>query len=73
MFKELTFYLDSCDSCSMFPNLSASTENIYAMIATSDNEPACAVFYGGWARVNGKKLSKQYATVSKRTTNSSVS
>ena len=99
MFKELTFYLDSCDSSSMFPNLSASTENIYAMTATSDNEPACAVFCCGWAKLNGKNigtclsetfsiswmldteqsdpfvemLSQQYATVSKRTTNSTVS
>ena len=34
MFKELTFYLETCESGSMFPNLTAS-ENIYAMTASN--------------------------------------
>jgi len=34
MFKELTFYLETCESGSMFPNLTES-ENIYAMTASN--------------------------------------
>jgi len=34
MFKELVFYLETCESGSMFPNLTES-ENIYAMTASN--------------------------------------
>ena len=45
MFKELVFYLESCESGSMFPNLDAS-DNIYAMTASNATLSSWAAYCG---------------------------
>ena len=55
MFKELTFYLESCESGSMFPNLT-DKENIYAVTASNARKSSYAAYCGSQARVNGKLI-----------------
>jgi len=55
MFGELVFYLEACESGSMFPNLDAS-ENIYAMTATNDSLSSYATYCGADSKVNGKRI-----------------
>lgn len=55
MFKELTFYLESCESGSMFPNLDAS-ENIYAVTASNATQSSYASYCGSEAVVDGTNL-----------------
>ena len=50
MFKELVFYLETCESGSMFPYLDG-TENIYAMTASNASEPSLAACCGNCAIV----------------------
>ena len=52
MFKELVFYLEACESGSMFPNLDA-TENIYAMTASNASLSSWAAYCGSDAYVDG--------------------
>merc|ERR1712156_1074757 len=52
MFKELVFYLEACESGSMFPNLDA-TENIYAMTASNASLSSWAAYCGSDAFVDG--------------------
>jgi len=55
MFKELVFYLEACESGSMFPNLTAD-ESIYAMTASNASLSSWAAYCGGDAVVNGKSI-----------------
>lgn len=55
MFGELVFYLEACESGSMFPNLDAS-ENIYAFTASNATQSSYAAYCGTQAKVNGKKI-----------------
>lgn len=52
MFKELVFYLEACESGSMFPNLDA-TENIFAMTASNATLSSWAAYCGSDAYVDG--------------------
>lgn len=55
MFKELTFYLEACESGSMFPNLDAS-ENIYAITASNATQSSWGAYCGSEAYVNGTNI-----------------
>ena len=51
MFKQLVFYLETCESGSMFPNLSES-ENIYAMTASNATQSSYGAYCGSQAVVD---------------------
>ena len=55
MFGELVFYLESCESGSMFPTLDA-TEKIFAVTASNATQSSYAAYCGREAKVNGKKI-----------------
>lgn len=55
MFGELVFYLETCESGSMFPNIT-STEGIYAMTASNATLSSWAAYCGSDAMVNGKNI-----------------
>ena len=55
MFGELVFYLEACESGSMFPNLDAS-ENIYALTASNATLSSWAAYCGSDAMVDGKSV-----------------
>ena len=55
MFKQLTFYLEACESGSMFPNLNAD-ENIYAVTASNGSLSSWAAYCGSDATVNGTNI-----------------
>jgi len=55
MFGELVFYLETCESGSMFPNITSS-EGIYAMTASNATLSSYAAYCGSDATVNGKLI-----------------
>jgi len=55
MFKELTFYLEACESGSMFPNLT-DKENIYAITASNATDSSWGAYCGSEAYVDGKNI-----------------
>ena len=55
MFGELVFYLETCESGSMFPNIT-STEGIYALTASNATLSSYAAYCGSDAMVNGKNI-----------------
>ena len=55
MFKELVFYMEACESGSMFPNLTKS-ENIYALTATNATSSSWGTYCGSQATVDGKNI-----------------
>lgn len=55
MFKELTFYLEACESGSMFPNLNAD-ESIYAMTASNASLSSWAAYCGSDAMIDGTPI-----------------
>jgi legumain len=55
MFAELTFYLEACESGSMFPNLT-KYENIYAMTASNASLSSWAAYCGSEATVDGVSI-----------------
>jgi legumain len=55
MFSELVFYLEACESGSMFPNLEES-ENIYAMTASNATQSSYAAYCGSQAVVDQVNL-----------------
>ncbi len=55
MFKELVFYLEACESGSMFPNLDKS-ENIFAMTASNASLSSWAAYCGSDAYVDGVNI-----------------
>lgn len=54
MFKKLTFYLESCESGSMFQGM--SIPNVYALSASSPTESSWGSYCGSEAKVNGKNI-----------------
>jgi len=56
MYNEVVFYLEACESGSMFPSLNAS-QNFYAMTASNDYLSSYAMYCGIDARV-GRTLIK---------------
>lgn len=55
MFSELTFYLEACESGSMFPNLT-DKENIYAMTASNATLSSWGAYCGSEAYVDGTSI-----------------
>ena len=55
MFAELTFYLEACESGSMFPNLT-DKENIYAMTASNASLSSWGAYCGSEAYVDGVSI-----------------
>jgi len=54
MYKKLTFYLETCESGSMFEGL--STPGVYALSAASPSESSWGTYCGSDAMVNGKDV-----------------
>ena len=55
MFSELTFYLEACESGSMFPNLT-DKENIYAMTASNATLSSWGAYCGSEATIDGTSI-----------------
>ena len=55
MYGELVFYLEACESGSMFKNLPKNI-NIYATSAANAVESSWAAYCGSDARINGKNI-----------------
>ena len=55
MFDELVFYLEACESGSMFPLLKAD-EKIFAVTAANAKQSSYATYCGSDAVVDGKKI-----------------
>ena len=55
MFKELVFYVEACESGSMFPNLDAS-ENIFAMTASNATQSSWGAYCGSEATIDGTNI-----------------
>ena len=65
MFKELVFYLETCESGSMFPNIKEDS-GIYAMTASNAKQSSYGYYCGTDAYINGTSigscLSDMFAT-----------
>ena len=55
MFSELTFYMEACESGSMFPDLT-STGKIYGVTASNATQSSWASYCGSEAVVDGKNI-----------------
>ena len=55
MFKQLTFYIEACESGSMFPDLT-STGKIYGVTASNAKQSSWASYCGSEATVNGTNI-----------------
>jgi legumain len=55
MFKELVFYLESCESGSMFPDLTEDM-NVYAMTASDATKSSWGAYCGSDAVVNDRRM-----------------
>ena len=55
MFNELTFYMEACESGSMFPDLT-SNGKIYGVTASNATQSSWASYCGSEAVVNGKNI-----------------
>lgn len=55
MFKQLTFYMEACESGSMFPSLT-SDGLIYGVTASNATESSWASYCGSEAMVDGKNI-----------------
>ena len=55
MFNELTFYIEACESGSMFPDLT-STGKIYGVTASNASQSSWASYCGSEAYVNGTNI-----------------
>merc|ERR1711862_1016964 len=55
MYKKLTFYLETCESGSMFQGM--TTPGVYAVSAAGTEDPAQAAYCGTDSTVNGVQLS----------------
>lgn len=53
MYKELVFYMEACESGSMFEGLLPSDSNIYATTAANARESSYGTYCGGESSVNG--------------------
>mmetsp|Transcript_95440 Transcript_95440/g.275555 ORF Transcript_95440/g.275555 Transcript_95440/m.275555 type:complete len:437 (-) Transcript_95440:67-1377(-) len=56
MYKQLVFYLETCNSGSIFAGLLPSDLPVYAVTASNSTEPSWAAFCGSVARVGGRPL-----------------
>jgi len=56
MFKQLVFYLEACESGSMFEGLLPSSLPIYAVTAANARESSWGTYCGSDARVGGKNI-----------------
>merc|ERR1712032_1105942 len=54
MFKKLTFYLEACESGSMFQNM--NIPGVYGLSASNPTESSWGSYCGSEARVNGKSI-----------------
>merc|ERR1712227_451528 len=54
MYKKLTFYLETCESGSMFEGM--TTPNVYALSAYNPSESSWGTYCGSDAMVNGKSI-----------------
>jgi len=54
MYKKLTFYLETCESGSMFEGM--TTPGVYALSASSPTESSWGTYCGSDAMVNGKSI-----------------
>merc|ERR1712176_1202550 len=54
MFKKLVFYLEACESGSMFQGM--NIPNVYALSASNPTESSWGSYCGSEARVNGKSI-----------------
>merc|ERR1719498_539750 len=54
MYKKLTFYLETCESGSMFEGM--STPGVYALSASGPSESSWGTYCGSDAMVNGKSI-----------------
>ena len=55
MYNQITFYLEACESGSMFPNL-RSDQNIFAVTASNATQSSWAAYCGSDAVVNGVEI-----------------
>ena len=55
MFKELVFYIEACESGSMFPNLSSHT-GVYAMTAANASESSWGYYCNPDDTIGGKHM-----------------
>jgi legumain len=55
MYKEMTFYIEACESGSMFPNL-RSSQNVYAMTASNASLSSWAAYCSPQDMVNGVEI-----------------
>lgn len=55
MYKEMVFYIESCESGSMFPDLTEDMK-VYAMTASNATESSWGAYCGKDAKVDGVKL-----------------
>ena len=55
MFKQMTFYMEACESGSMFPHLT-SDGGIYGVTASNATQPSSGTYCGSEATVNGKVI-----------------
>jgi len=56
MYKELTFYLEACESGSMCQNQGFENMNIYCTTASNEKESSWGTYCGADAMVNGKNV-----------------
>merc|ERR1719498_1397130 len=54
MYKKLTFYLETCESGSMFEGM--TTPGVYALSASGPSESSWGTYCGSDAKVNGKSI-----------------
>jgi legumain len=56
MYKEMTFYLEACESGSMFQNILKPSQNIYAVSAANPTESSWGTYCSPDDSVNGKHI-----------------
>ena len=56
MYKELVFYLEACESGSMFQNILKTNQNIYAVSAANPSESSWGTYCSPDDAVNGKHI-----------------
>merc|ERR1719262_699211 len=54
MYKKLTFYLETCESGSMFQGM--TTPGVYGLSASSPSESSWGTYCGSDAKVDGKSI-----------------
>jgi len=55
MFKEMVFYIEACESGSMFPGLT-NDGKVLGVTAANAHEPSMGCYCGSEANINGKKI-----------------